>query len=419
MQPVKITIKGDYYDCQIYRGRLYLWTFDGDLKVYNWNELVSSFIKKETDKIAMTFCFLDGNYLYKSSLIELFKDSDFKKLLLSKFTLIEKPKFEIKETELEKYLIGQQQTPTGILPTDTEIYSNKLYFIHEKGLFSGSTHRAKSEKYPVSSRPSKLWDCNLLTIKANKYPQLALSGGDEGLFELNMATSLPSNLQRIEQKSPIFQVSKNHSSFSNYSYLNIYNSSLVENSFLAMFKWNMTKDKNDREKPLRDFDTNIDDHKIFGSKSKEHFISWGIEDKLYKATNGGFEIIKFNNYANEEKGEKKFQALKQVNINAWKGKVVNGGTAYFGNIVECENALIVIQSDGQTFTIPGPITKWRIYPRSMNYENHLHVIFDDRIEIHSFNHDYFLNQAEKEIGIQFTAEKHRRTFKRSYFDDTD
>lgn len=419
MQPVKITIKGDYYDCQIYRGRLYLWTFDGDLKIYNWNELVSSFIKKETDKIAMTFCFLDGNYLYKSSLIELFKDSDFKKLLLSKFTLIEKPKFEINEKELEKYLIGQQETPTGILPTDTEIYSNKLYFIHEKGLFSGSTHRAKSEKYPVSSRPTKLWDCNLLTIKANKYPQLALSGGDEGLFELNMATSLPSNLQRIEQKSPIFQVSKNHSSFSNYSYLNIYNSSLVENSFLAMFKWNMTKDKNDREKPLRDFDTNIDDHKIFGSKSKEHFISWGIEDKLYKATNGGFEIIKFNNYANEEKGEKKFQALKRVNINAWKGKVVNGGTAYFGNIVECENALIVIQSDGQTLTIPGPITKWRIYPRSMNYENHLHVILDDRIEIHSFNHDYFLNQAEKEIGIQFTAEKHRRTFKRSYFDDTD
>ena len=305
------------------------------------------------------------------------------------------------------------------MPTDTEIYNNKLYFIHEKGLFSGSTHRAKSEKYPVSSRPSKLWDCNLLTIKANKYPQLALSGGDEGLFELNMATSLPSNLKRIEQRSPIFQVSKNHSSFSNYSYLNIYNSSLVENSFLAMFKWNMTKDKNDREKPTRDFDINLEDYKIFGSQRNEHFISWGIEDKLYKATNDGFEIIKFNNYANEEKGEKKFQALKRFDINAWKGKVVNGGTTYFGNIVECENALIVIQSDGQILTIPGPITKWRIYPRSMNYENHLHVILDDRLEIHSFNHDYFINQVEKEIGIQFTAEKHRRTFKRSYFDDTD
>ena len=108
MQPVKITIKGDYYDCQIYRGRLYLWTFNGNLKVFNWNELVSSFIKKETDKIVMTFCFLDGNYLYKSSLIEIFKDSDFKKLLLSKFTLIEKLNFELNENDLEKYLIGKQ-----------------------------------------------------------------------------------------------------------------------------------------------------------------------------------------------------------------------------------------------------------------------------------------------------------------------
>ena len=419
MQPIKITLKGDYYDCQIYRGRLYLWTFDGDLKVYNWKELVQSFIKKETDNIAMTFCFLDGNYLYKSSLIELFKDKDFKNLLLKKFKEIEKPTFELSIVELEKYIFGQQETPTGILPTDTEIYSNKLYFINENGLFSGSAHRAKSEKYPVSSKPSKLWDCNLLSLKANKYPQLALSGGDEGLFELNMASSLPSNLERIEQRSPIFQVSKNHSSFSNYSYLNIYNTSLVENSFLATFKWNITKDNNNKEKPLRDYDTYINDKTIFDVKNKKHFVSWGIEDKLYKATEGGFEIIKINNYANAEKGEKQFNRLKTVDFNAWKGNVINGGTAYFGNIVECENALIIIQSDSKILTIPGPITKWRIYPRSMNYENHLHVILDDRIEIYSFNHDYFLNQENKEIGIEFKAEKHRRNYKTSYFDDTD
>lgn len=419
MQPLKITIKGDYYDCQIYRGRLYLWTFNGELKVYNWNELIRSFIRKDTDKIAMTFCFLDGNYLYKSSLIELFKDADFKKLLLNKFTRIGKPDFQLSENELKSFLFGEQDTPTGILPTDTEIYSNHLYFIHEKGLYSGSAHREKSDKYPVSSRPTKLWDCNLLSIKANKYPQLALSGGDQGLFELNMATSLPSNLDRVEQKSPIFQISKNHSTFSNYSYLNIYNTSLIENSFLAMFKWNVIKDKNDKDKPIRDFDTYINDHQIFKNKSKKHFISWGIEDKIYKAIEGGFEIIRYNNYANENKGEEKFTSLKTINLHAWKGNVVNGGTAYFGNIVECENALIVIQSDGEYLTIPGPITRWRVYPRSMNYENHLHVILDDRIEIYSFNHDYFLDQKEKEIGIQFKAEKHRRTFRSSYFDDTD
>ena len=148
-------------------------------------------------------------------------------------------------------------------------------------------------------------------------------------------------------------------------------------------------------------------------------ISWGIEDKLYKATDGGFEIIKYNNYANEEKGEDKFERLGAVNLHAWKGQVINGGTTYFGNIVECENALVVIKSDGEYLTIPGPITRWRVYPRSMNYENHLHVILDDRIEIYSFNHDYFLSQEGKRIGIKFASEKHRRTYKTSYFDDTD
>ncbi|MFN7704043.1 MAG: hypothetical protein ACK5OS_05415 [Chryseotalea sp.] len=419
MQPVKITLGGDYFDCQIYRGRLYLWTFNGDLRVYNWNDLVRSFIKRDNDKIAFTFCFLDGNYLYKSSLIELFKDNEFKNLLQEKFHAIENGNYELTEEQLSKFIIGQQQTPTGILPTDTEIYGNNLYFIHEQGLFSGTVHRERSKKYPVSSRPNKLWDCNLLSIRANKYPQLALSGGDEGLYELNMASSLPSNLKQIEKYAPIFQISHNHSSFCNYSYLNIYNSSLVDNSFLALFKWNVSIDRNDKKKFNRDFDTTINDQDIFSAKNNRHFVSWGIEDKIYKAIDGGFEIIKYDNYANLEQGEEKFKKLKRVSLQAWKGEVINGGTAYFGNIVECENALVVVQSDSNYLTIPGPITKWRVYPRSLNYENHLHVILDDRIEIYSFNHDYFINQEDKNIGIKFKADKQLRMKRKSYFDDTD
>ena len=97
--------------------------------------------------------------------------------------------------------------------------------------------------------------------------------------------------------------------------------------------------------------------------------------------------------------------MKNINFESWKGKVINGGTTYFGNIVELEDKIFIIQSDGKTITIPGPITRWRVYPRSLNYENHLHVILDDRIEIYSFNHDYFLNQKDKEIGIEFIQKK--------------
>jgi len=420
MQPIKLTIQGDYYDCQIYRGRLYLWTFDGDLKVYDWNELVESLIKKDTDKIALTFSFQDGHYLYKSSLIEIFEDIDFRNLLIKKFKNIENGKYHFTEKQLEKFLFGEQETPTGILPTDTEIYSNKLYFITEKGLFSGSAHRAKSDKYPVSSRPSKFWDCNLLSIKANKYPQLALSGGDEGLFELNLLDdNLPENLDRVENYKPIFQISKKHSSFSNYSYLNIYNSSLIDESFLSMFKWNTFKDRGDNERYRRDYDKTISAKEIFKNNSNTKHLSWGIEDKIYRAKNGGFEVIKYINSANPEKGEEKFKRLHDINLQSWKGKVINGGTAHFGNIIECENALVIAQSDGNTFTIPGPITRWRVYPRSLNYENHLHVILDDRIEIYSFHHDYFLSQTDKSIGIQFQPEKFIRRRRTSYLDEID
>lgn len=419
MQPLKISLKGDFYDCQIYRGRLYLWDFEGALKVYDWTSIVQSLVKKETDKIALTFSFLDGNYLYKSSLIELFKDKDFKNLLLKKFKRVENKTFEITKKQLVKFQIGEQESPTGILPTDTEIYSNQLYFIHEKGLFSSSAHRTKTQKYLVSSRPTKLWDCNLLSIKANKYPQIALSGGDEGLFELNTSRAQPENLKRVESKKPIYQISNEHSSFSNYSYLNIYNTSLIKESFLATFKWDAKLQPSGHLDVARNFDEKLTSQTLFQTKSNQHFVSWGIADKIYKAKNGGFEIIKYNNYADEEKGEEKFQKLKSFNLHAWKGKVTNGGTAYFGNIVECENALIVILSDNQIITIPGPITRWRVYPRSMNYENHLHVILNDSIDIYSFNQDYFLSQEDKKIGIQFRNEKSKWASQGSYFEDTD
>ena len=159
-------------------------------------------------------------------------------------------------------------------------------------------------------------------------------------------------------------------------------------------------------KPIRDFEGNISEDEIFNTKNERHFISWGIEDKIYKATDYGFEIIKYNNYAKKENGDEQFSRLNSFKFHTWKGNIINGGSSYFGNIVECENALIVVQSDEKIFTINGPVTKWRVYPRSMNYENHLHVILDDRIEIYSFNQDYFVNQENKEIGIQFNNQKH-------------
>ena len=74
MQPAKISIIGDFIDSQIYRGRLYLWTLDGTLCTYNWNDLVDSLYDDGKEKLAYTFTFKDGHYLYKHSLTEIFEE---------------------------------------------------------------------------------------------------------------------------------------------------------------------------------------------------------------------------------------------------------------------------------------------------------------------------------------------------------
>ncbi|WPQ63805.1 hypothetical protein SIO70_02895 [Chitinophaga sancti] len=405
MQSVKITIEGDYIDCQIYRGRLYLWAFDGSLRVYKWNELVESLVADQANLLAMTYCFLESSYIYDYYLTKLFLDEDFKKLLIRKFETIGGEGFQLTEDQAANFLIKQQDTPGKLLPTDTEIYGNTLYYINETGLYSTGAHRYGKLSNPVSSRPSKLWDCRLLSIKANKYPQIALSAGEDGLFEFNKIDRAPITLPKADTLFPIYKISEGHSSFANYSFLSIYNTSLISQSYMALFTWNMNSKESSSKRATRDFQRTVPDNFIFRSGIETDHISWGIQDKIYRATDTGFEIVKFDNGNGER--EPQWSQLDFINLRPWKGKVIGGSAAHFGTIVECENALVIMLSDGQVMTIAGPITRWRVYPRSNNYENQLHVILDDKIEIYSFNQDYFVNQENKEFGIEFIADLHK------------
>lgn len=406
MQPLKISINGDFIDCQIYRGRLYLWTLDGQLKVYSWNSIVNSLVAKEIDRITFEYSFLDGSYLYKKEIIDLIdRDIEFKTLLEKKFNRIAKLNLEINERELEKFLIGQQDTPLNIIPTDTEIYGNDLYYITEKGFYFNKAHTT-SKKYPVSSKSHKLWDCNLLSIKANRFPQIALSGGNEGLYEYNMSKNIDDlNLKRAEKDSPIFLVSRKHSSFSNYNYANLYNSSVASDSFMAYFNWKVTNDELLEKKTYsRQYEREISEGNIFNGSEKNN-LSWGLNEKIFRVYEKGFEVVNFNGFAKEEKGESKFTLIDTIESNVFNGRAISGSSVYFGNVVEYENSLVILLVDGSRYVINQPVTRWRVYPRSLNYQNHLHVILEDKIEVYSFNQDYFQQQKAKTLGIEFVYPK--------------
>lgn len=417
INPIKVSIRGDYWDCQIYRGRLYLWTYNGDLLVYDWVKFVDSLIEDDMDRVAIECALNRGDYFYKKEMSLLFNDKEVKELLLKKFTKVASKQFEFEENEIEEYLYGHQLNPFKELSIDTDIYNNKIYSITEEGLLSTTAHR-NNKKYPVSSRNKKIWDCPLLSIKVSKGGRIALSAGNEGLFEYDIHNRVGFNKELTKVDNVAYHLSKQHSIFSNWSFSSIYSSSDVKESFMSAFCWEEDNTENNHifinevlknkgDKKLS-FKGNFLDKDIF-KNSQPKRLSWGGNEKLYRVNDNGLDVVTFTQTLLKTGEESSpFSEVNNIEFQAWKGRIIAGGTANFGTIVQCEFALVVLLSNGSYYNIPGEVTRWRVYPKSHRYENHLHVIFEDRIDIYSFNNDYFVDQDKKHLGMKYSDNNNRR-----------
>ena len=61
----------------------------------------------------------------------------------------------------------------------------------------------------------------------------------------------------------------------------------------------------------------------------------------------------------------------------------------------------MMDSNLKNVWLSGEPINWRVFPRSKFYENHLHIVYPDRLEILSFNDDYFVDQEKKKAGIRY------------------
>lgn len=412
IDPVRIIITGKYYDCQMYRGRLYLWTINGELNVYDWNKVINqTVIPKFKERLPFVFSFLEGNFLYNKRVSYIFSDEEYRSILLHQYKVLVDTPVTISADELEQSRLFQGSIPMKELPIDTEVYANNLYFAVDKGLYRKVIHTSASDP-SLGPKDTKLWDCRLLSLKANKYPQIALSAGSDGLFELNLVKDeaiRPQALESVEE-TKVYKISDKPSSFSNYSFLSVFSTSYVDESYMALFNWKPIDAlrfnvAGKREvKVYRDFDEVIGQQGIFGEENESE-ISWGIDDKIYSIKGDTLTILKFNNAANIEKGETYYQTLDSVKLPKNIGQIVGAGSSYFGNVLEFTKGVLVLRSDGNVTVIPDEVIRWRVYPRSKNYLNHLHLLYDDRLEIYSFNHDALVNQVTKKIGIEYIPDE--------------
>lgn len=111
--------------------------------------------------------------------------------------------------------------------------------------------------------------------------------------------------------------------------------------------------------------------------------------------------MKFHPKGKEQ--QEKFISLGSIESKELLDDLISADSSFFGIVLEKEDGILVITSLLEYIHFPGEPVNWRVFPKSKNYTNQLHIIYEDRLCIYSFNHDFFVDQENKKIGISFGA----------------
>jgi hypothetical protein len=247
----------------------------------------------------------------------------------------------------------------------------------------------------IQTRPMQ--DLPVLGIAAS-YSTLALAAGSEGAFEFPLSAEF-SNFS----KELYHLTEKQHSNSVRWMYASVFSSSYFGDGYLADFT---LEGEEEKIRVLRDI-VPSDDLILYHQQNGGTKFSWGLHDKICLAVNSSVEVVQYNPRKSDRD---RFISLGEVGINELQGDIINADSALFGFIIESEDGLLIINSLQESKWIEGEPVNWRVFPRSKFYENQLHIIYDDHLCIHSFNHDYFVNQDMKRIGI-----RHKKDFPNKRF----
>lgn len=282
----KLTIEGGFFDSLLYHDYLYLWNIEGEQRVYNWQEL---FVRRNA--------------------------SDSK---------------VVSAAELERYLLRTTDSPGKTLPLDTNVLNEKLYVATEDGLYRSDVFNSYEYKRREGKRPYKLWDARLFSI--NRHPQnmiMALSAGDDGLFEMNESAYKTEGLQEVERN--IYRVDEHPSHHSEYWDASI-GSQSRGNEYVANFEF----------------------RRVEKGFSTRNYID------LQTLTEIGEEML-----------------MEPVNDEI--GDVVRKGHVDGYDVIEFEDGLRILKNNVLMLSVNEPIVKWRIYGKKTKT---IIILLDHKIEVY-------------------------------------
>ena len=399
MSYIKLSIPGQYWDSQIYSNQLFLFGIEGDLKVINdWRKFIYNiFVDSELD-IITEVAFLDCSVLYQKAARLMFKDKELQNKILKKF--IDFPQEKYLDSSFTDRFLTQVDNPFPYPHTDSEIYNKRIYVCNQDGVFytNSSISNDLENFIDKDQKATKLWDNHTFSLSGSSgYKSLAFATGSDGLYYQNFEN----DIEKQKNTEPTL-ISNSPCNSCHWHGFSIYGVSF-SNSYLASFK--LVDDENNKNKKKRQFDRIYYSSDIFGESSNGY--SWGFKDKLYLF---GDNTIKSIEYSQRKKASSpKFKLLDDTSLedanftnenhNLNYENIVSAKVAPFGIVIEYDECLAIILSDNKSLIIiDGEPVNWRVFSRSNNYLNHLHIIYDDRLDILTFYNDYFVKQDQKIFG---------------------
>lgn len=363
-----LKIEGDFIDSFIYSGVLYLLDSEFIFTSYSWNSLCDFILKRNGFKFFDARCILDYS-------------KDNRKINASNNYI----DTYISEKEINSLRTDMIEIKTW--PSDINIFSNKLYFSGDDGVFFINTdHRtALFDKNKIK----KIFGMKSFAISPNTNNRIALAVGNEGVFTstLKYKEKLPTEVQ-VSNKSCIDIDWVNESLFINSDNLSI-------ESFCKIVSKN-NAESNEIFLKIRDEfkkNENIDDNKL-NNKSYREYINFILNKRpetlklndIYKygwsSGDSNFILNKNNNIIAQNKisGNKIEISTSEITQSLIKLRTSGCGTVMESNIGE-----LFIISGNEVDRISDNFVSWRVYPRAKNHANHLHIINDENINIKIFN----------------------------------
>lgn len=382
LPPARFSIVGRFWDCQLYSGDLYLFDVEGALHKVEWEPLVRSLrIPAELEMVSGA-AFWGSSDFYSPAVRRVIQDPEIQPIIADKFRRLASltRDWSVNINALSR----STDNPFPFPHSDSDVHYGSLYVGSRSGVYEASANSI----YSRGKRAQRLFDVPSLDI-ATKHATIAVAGGSDGLFEI----------RRQDRHYLPSLVAPNLCNTCEWSYASIVGSDHAQSLFVAAFsRVREASDNRRSRKKVRQFDRVIASEELFtGNIGSRSHIEWGAKDRLYRYVDGHFDVL-----CNNSNGAVSFARLEgqQIEFRFDLDTFVAVRVAPFGSVLEFDDGILVLLNSGELLEFPGEPVNWRVYPRSMNYLNHLHLIYEDRMEVVAFTSDYLTPPDRRRFGTE-------------------